>query len=115
MHELSVAQSLIEQVEREVERAGEAGRVTRLDLVVGRLSGVHADALRFALDTLSPGTIVENAEVHVTQPGAFCSCRNCHARTEIDELVSQCPRCASEEVLIEGGRDLLLESIELEP
>lgn len=114
MHELSIVQTLIEQVEQEVDRAGARGRVTRLELIVGRLSGVNPDAMRFAFEMLAPGTIMEEAQLHVTEPGAACCCRSCGARTEIDELMLQCPECGSEEVSIEGGRDLVLQSIDVE-
>jgi len=111
---MSIVEALIEQVGQEVVSAGQAGRIVGLDLAVGRLSGVHCDALRFALDILSPGTIVENAEVRITEPPAVCRCLACGARTEIDELTVECPVCASGNIRIEGGRDLMLQSIEIE-
>jgi Zn finger protein HypA/HybF involved in hydrogenase expression len=36
---MSIVQALIEQVESEIERAGQTGRVTRLELAIGTLSG----------------------------------------------------------------------------
>ena len=61
MHEVSIVEALIEQVGEEVERAGASGRVTRLALSIGQLSGVHSDSIRFAFELLSPGTILEGA------------------------------------------------------
>lgn len=115
MHEMSIVQALIEQVGQEVARANHGGRIVGLDLAVGRLSGVHCDALRFALDVLAPGTILENAEVRITEPPAVCRCLACEARTEIDEFTVECPQCGSGNIRIEGGRDLMLQSIEVEP
>jgi len=114
MHELSIVEALLEQVQREVQRAGESGRVTRVALAIGPLSGVHGDSIRFAFELLAPGTLVEGAELVITQPRAECCCRDCHARSEIDEFTVQCPQCHSHQIVIEGGRDLLLESIEVE-
>ena len=114
MHELSIVEALIEQVEREVRRAGQKGRINRLELVIGRLSGVHCDSVRFAFDLLAPGTLVEGAKVDISEPRAVCCCRGCGAREEIDQLVSECPRCHSAEITIEEGRQLLLQSIEIE-
>jgi hydrogenase nickel incorporation protein HypA/HybF len=113
MHELAIAEALIEQVQRELRRAGHSGPVTRVDLSIGRLTGVHCDSLRFALELLAPGTLVEKAEVSIRQPKAACACRACAGRTELDDLAVVCPRCGSGEIVIEGGRDLLLESIEV--
>ena len=114
MHELSIVQALIEQVEQEVEQSGHAGRVTRLSLIVGRLSGVNADSLRFAFEMLAPDTLVESAQVEIAQPKAVCRCAGCGETTEIDELLSRCPECDSNDITYEGGQDLLLESIDLE-
>ena len=114
MHELSVVEALIEQVGRELRRAGQKGPVKRLELAVGRLSGVHCDSLRFAFDLLSPGTLVEGAELDIAEPSAVCCCRKCGARREIEELVVVCPQCGSGDVSIEEGRDLLLQSIEID-
>ena len=63
MHELAIAKALIEQVGTELDRAGQNKAVKRLELAVGRLSGVHCDCLRFAFELLSPGTPVEGAEL----------------------------------------------------
>jgi len=114
MHELSIVEALIEQVGRELKRAGQPGPVRQLDLSIGRLSGVHGDSIRFAFGLLAPGTPLENATIAIHEPKAVACCRACNARTEIDELVVRCPACGSDEITIEGGRDLLLQSIEVE-
>jgi hydrogenase nickel incorporation protein HypA/HybF len=114
MHELSIVEALIEQVRKELERAGQNGRVRRLELSIGRLSGVNCDSVRFAFGLLAPGTLVEGAEISIAEPEAVCQCRACNARTEIHDLEANCPQCGSSDIAIEGGRELLLQSIEIE-
>lgn len=114
MHELSIVQTLIEQVEEEVERSGHDGRVVSLDLVIGRFSGVCVDSIRFAFEMLAPDTSLDGAKICVTEPKAVCRCLSCSASTEFDELAPACPECGSDEIVIEGGRELVLQSIELE-
>jgi hydrogenase nickel incorporation protein HypA/HybF len=114
MHELSIVEALIDQVKQELDRAEQQGRVLRLDLSIGRLSGVNSDAIRFAFGLLTPGTILEKAEVAIDEPKAVCQCHACDARTEIDDLVLECPKCADPDITIEGGRDMTLQSIEIE-
>jgi len=114
MHELAIAEALIDQLGEELDQAGETGVVKRLELAVGRLSGVHCDSLRFAFGLLSPGTLAEGAELLIREPPAISRCRQCAASTEITEMVIDCPRCGSPEIVIEEGRELLLESIEIE-
>jgi hydrogenase nickel incorporation protein HypA/HybF len=114
MHELSIVEALIEQVDRELDRAGQQGRAVRLELSVGRLSGVNPDCLRFAFDLLAPETRVAGADIVIRQQKAVCRCRACNARVEIENLVVHCPQCASADIAIEGGRDLMLQSIDVE-
>ena len=114
MHELSIVDALIDQTRTEIENTGQTGRVLRLDLTIGRLSGVYCDSIRFAFDLLSKGTPLEGAELHITEPKASCLCHACDARVEIDEFVEQCPECGGGDVSINGGRQLLLQSIEIE-
>jgi hydrogenase nickel incorporation protein HypA/HybF len=111
---MSIVQALIDQVGAEVARAGQSGRVIALELSVGRLSGVHVEAIRFAFELLSPGTLVEGARLNVAEPTARVSCQACGACTPIPELVMHCPACGSGEIAIQGGQELLLQSIELE-
>ena len=114
MHELSIVQALLEQVEAEVERAGHRGQVVALDVVVGRLSGVHADSLRFGFELLSPGTVAAGAELRIAEPEASLRCQACGVLQPLFEFALRCPSCDSDRVTIEGGQQLLLQSIELE-
>jgi hydrogenase nickel incorporation protein HypA/HybF len=114
MHELAIVDALIEQVGREVRRAGNHGKILGVQLSIGRLSGVNSDSLRFAFELLAPDTLVEGAEIVINQVKPFCRCHACNARMEIEDLVFKCPKCASDAITIEGGRDLMLESIDVE-
>ncbi len=111
---MSIVQALIEQVGVEVAESGHAGNVVALDLIIGRLSGVHVDSIRFAFEVLSPGTLVADAQLRIEQPRPELSCRDCNARHEIEEITVECDSCGSRNVTIEGGTELLLQSIEME-
>ncbi len=114
MHELSIVETLIAQVEKEVSESQHQGQVVRLNLVIGRLSGVNADSIRFAFELLTPDTTLAAAELTIEEPRAVCRCEDCMTEAEIEEIVASCPVCDSQHVTIVGGQDLMLESIELE-
>jgi hydrogenase nickel incorporation protein HypA/HybF len=114
VHELSIVQALIDQVDEEVRRSGHTGRVVRLNLIIGRLSGVHADSIRFGFEMLSPDTLLAGARLEIDEPLPDCRCAACAAITPIEELIVACPRCGSDQITIDGGQELLLQSIELE-
>ncbi len=111
---MSIVQALLEQVQSEVDKSGHAGRVMNLHLVIGRLSGVHVDSIRFAFELLAPESICRDAELTIDQPKAQLLCLACNAAQEIEELHASCPDCGGRNVTIQGGQDLLLQSIELE-
>jgi hydrogenase nickel incorporation protein HypA/HybF len=114
MHEFSIVQALIGQVDREIEKSGSRGRVMAVELVIGRLSGVHADALRFAFEVLAPQTVLQSADLRIVETPAAVECRTCRVRSEWDQLSLRCPNCGGEDVVIDGGRELLLQTIELD-
>ena len=114
MHEFSIIESVIDQVAEEVQRAGSGGRVRQVCLAIGRLSGVHVESLRFAFEALSPGTLVDGAELFVRQTRANGHCHDCGAKFETDDFFVPCNECSGSNVRIEGGRDMVLESIELD-
>lgn len=64
MHELSIALSIIEGAEEEVERQG-GGHVYAVHLKLGPLSGVFKDALLFSWDLACEGTTLEGASLIV--------------------------------------------------
>jgi hydrogenase nickel incorporation protein HypA/HybF len=110
---MSIVQALIDQVTAEVEQSQHRGRVLAVDIVVGRMSGVHVDSIRFAFELLSPGTLVAGADLRIREPKAIVACRDCRARHDIEQIRVDCPDCGSGNVVIQGGQDLWLQSIEL--
>ncbi len=66
MHELSITEELLQIIHR---RAAEEGmkKILRIDLKIGKYSGVFADALLFAFDVLSKDTISEGANVSIEE------------------------------------------------
>jgi hydrogenase nickel incorporation protein HypA/HybF len=110
---MSIVQALIEQVTAEVEQSPHDGRVIGLDLIIGRMSGVHVDSIRFGFEMLSPGTLVEGAELRIQEPKAILRCHACQTNQDIEQIVLECPTCGSRDIAIEGGQQLILQSIEL--
>jgi hydrogenase nickel incorporation protein HypA/HybF len=113
MHEMSLVQTLLDQIAATVQASGHAGRVQTVELIVGRLSGVHVEALRFAFEVLAPSSIAAGAELRIEQPCAVIACRDCGLRNEVIDMTMNCPACGSGQIAIEGGRELLLQSLEL--
>ena len=114
MHEAAIAEELISAALAQLARSGARGRVLRLEVAVGRLSGVSPEALRFAFEQLAPGTPVAGAALEIAEPPAQCRCKECGKQTATGALFGGCPACGSSAVSIAGGRELLLQAIEVE-
>ena len=75
MHELAIAESLVEAVQA---RTGKR-TVHSVRLQVGRLSGVVPDALTFAFELAVRGTPLEGARLLIDEPAGRLHCRTCQA------------------------------------
>lgn len=113
MHELSIASNLIDIVNQATE-GRDVSRVTALRIVIGEMSTVVPDSLRFAFEVVSRGTIAEDARIDFEKKPLVGRCRDCGEEFQIKEYVFQCPGCRSPKVKIVSGREFLLESIDCE-
>jgi len=113
MHELSIAQALVEQIEQVVVAEG-ATRATKVMIAVGALSGADPEALRAAFPLVAEGTAAEGAELIVEQVAARVHCSACGGESVVDAWSLGCAVCASREVELVSGRELHIQSVELE-
>lgn len=116
MHELSLAQALIDEVLRLSAEHG-AKKVLRVDVMIGAFSGVVQDSFRFCFETLASAceTTVDTALMIETPPVSYL-CIGCgHAfKADKDMRVVICPSCHGGELFPQGGDELLLVRIEME-
>ena len=108
MHELAITQSVVDMV---VERTA-GRRVASVQVRVGKLSGVVADAMRFCFDLATVDTPLEGAELEIEAVPGQASCRTCSSEFEVSDLILLC-HCGSADVRIIAGDELLVTSIEM--
>ena len=113
MHELSVCQGLMRQVER-IAAENQATSVERIVLKVGPLSGVEPELLRHAFTIAREGTVAAGAELELQGGTVRVRCRQCEGSGEaaVNRLV--CPVCGDWQVDVTEGEELLLLSLDLE-
>jgi len=112
MHEVGVMESALGIA---LKRAADEGaqHIHQLTMRVGPLSGVVAEALEFAFDVLSQGTIAEGATLQVERVPIVCYCRTCRREFQPDDLFCECPRCHTPGGEVRQGRELELASLEV--
>lgn len=115
MHEISLVQGLLQQLS-ELARANQAGKIIKITMEVGPLSGVVADSFRFGFDILSAeDDLVRGAELILITPLVTYLCSGCgQTETTDGERPEQCARCQELFLIPQGGDDLILRQVEME-
>jgi hydrogenase nickel incorporation protein HypA/HybF len=108
MHELAIAQGVVDAI---VQRLGPAS-VTAVTLRIGKVSGVVPDAVRFCFDLAAEGTPVQGAALTITEPPGRARCRSCSADFPVEDLLLLC-RCGSVDVELLSGQELDICSVEV--
>jgi hydrogenase nickel incorporation protein HypA/HybF len=113
VHELSLVASVFEVLEEEARRHG-AARVTRVVLKVGLLSGAVPELLESAFDAYKKGTIAAAARLEIVRAPVRLRCPDCGGEAVREESDFACSACGSRRVEIVEGRDLFVETVDLE-
>ena len=113
VHELSLCQSLISQVEAIADRHG-ASRVVSITLGIGPLSGVERDLLETAYPLASAGSVADQAHLEVESVPVRVRCRSCGAESEARPNRLLCGDCGDWQTDLVSGDEMLLIRVELD-
>ena len=103
MHELSLAMEVIELVQREAGKNGVVA-IDEIQIEVGTLSGVEADAFQSALELLVNGSILEKAIIQLIKTPGKGRCGACELEFEMNNRLDACPTCGCFPSEISGGQ-----------
>lgn len=112
MHEFSLCEALVRQVEALAEEQG-SGEVKTVHLSIGPLSGVNADELRYAFPTASADTRAAGATLVIEQAPLRVRCIDCSAETDSDAAEQRCAQCGSESTQLISGDAVLITALDL--
>jgi len=91
-----------------------ARRVVEIRLVIGQMSEVLEDAMEFAFETLTPGTMTEGAALTITRVSPKSRCLECGYEFEHDRYRFACPECDSLATELLAGKEMYIDSMEIE-
>jgi hydrogenase nickel incorporation protein HypA/HybF len=112
VHELSIAQSILEIVEQHLPPGNNAG-VRSVKLKVGDLAAIVPDSLEFCFSAITAGGPLEGARLDIEHVAITGECRECGKRSLVKDHIFVCPSCQSGNLTIVGGRELQVIEIEL--
>ena len=113
MHELAVAQALVEQVDAVIDQH-QASNAALIRVRIGPLAGVVPELLASAFPLAAAGSRMEHATLDFALTPITVHCQTCGADTEAAMNRLICGDCGDWRTQILSGDELLLESVELE-
>jgi len=113
MHEMSLAESIVELVE-DTARRENAIRVGLVVLEIGQLSSVEPDALRFCFDLVTRGGIAAGAALEIIDVAGAGWCAACALTVPMKELYGTCPVCGCHQLKPTAGTGMQVREIAIE-
>ena len=113
MHEIGIANAILETVEAECAKNG-GGQPCRVGVRIGEMSSVNPDALRFAFEIATRGTPRANLKLEIEICPLRYRCLECGATFAVSDFVVECPQCRSAKTECAGGDELQLAYLEVE-
>jgi hydrogenase nickel incorporation protein HypA/HybF len=113
MHELALAESIVQIVEREMKKYP-GSKVLKVAIKLGALHEIVPDALQFGFETMTMDTALAGAQLEIERIPIKGRCRNCGSEMVIEEYVFICPDCFSGVIEMTQGDTLEITHIEIE-
>ena len=112
MHELSLAQNIIETVKQNV-TADELTKVREVIVEVGAFSGVVADSLKFSFEAINAGTELKNAVMTIVDIPFCLKCNECQSETSTEIPMLVCTICGSSNTQILSADELKVKELKI--
>ncbi len=113
MHELSIAQGIVDIVGHYVPRA-RFDTVRCVRVRVGDLAGVVPDSLAFCFTAVTAGTPMAEALLEIERVPYTIRCTDCTSESTTEPGLALCPRCGSIATTIIAGTELQVMTIDVD-
>lgn len=113
MHELSIAQSIIEIVRSNIPTE-DANLVRSVRVKVGEISGVIPESLEFCFEAITHDTPLQGAVLDCEHVPFVLQCKACGASFESEMGIVLCTHCGGTDTQVLSGFELQVMEIELD-
>jgi hydrogenase nickel incorporation protein HypA/HybF len=113
MHEMGIANSILEAVATEVRRHP-GSRASKVGVRIGELAAIDADSLSFCFDALSRDTDLEGLQLEIEVCPRRHRCDPCGETFDVRDYEFACPKCGSLQTKFVSGDELELAYLEVE-
>ena len=121
MHEFSMTTQIVNYILEEAKKHN-AKRVDEVHLIIGKLTFLGLEQVKFAYNVLVKNTIMEGSKLHIEEKDGVVKCNNCgytgDLKYEDDPIYHipsptlNCPKCEGV-VNIVGGKECTIKNIKL--
>jgi hydrogenase nickel incorporation protein HypA/HybF len=105
MHELRIAQEIINITQREM-FARKLDKISKIGLKIGALSGIDPEALSFGFEASIADSELAGARLEIEFIPVKGRCDSCRADFGVDDFLFICPHCGSNDVTVTEGEEL---------
>ena len=113
MHEMGIANSILEAVATELRRHP-GSRASKVGVRIGELTAIDADSLSFCFDALSRDTELEGLQLQIEVCPRRHYCDPCSETFDVHDYEFACPKCGSMQTKFVSGDELELSYLEVE-
>ena len=113
MHELSIAQSILDIVRQNLPKDREV-TVRAVRLRIGAMGGVVPDSLEFCFSAMTHGTPLEGVSLEIERVPLVVHCRSCGKDSEIEQTLFACPACDGLDLKVVSGNEMQVSEIEID-
>ena len=113
MHEFSIVNALLDMCEQNA-KDHDMAKITKVEIKIGKLSGVEPHLLQSAFDTFKEGSMCDGAELLMHLQDVILYCHTCQKESTIEKNVFECPHCGSTECRVVDGEEMYLMRLEME-
>ena len=113
MHEMGIANSILDGVAAELRRRP-GNRAVKVGVRIGELAGVDPDALSFAFEALTLDTPLAGLLLDVEFRAPRGRCRDCSREFEVRNFELLCPGCAGTNAECISGDEIEFAYLEVE-
>lgn len=113
MHEMSLMEGMLSIIEENAKAQGYQ-RVRTVVLEIGSLAGVEVEALRFAFEVVTEGTVAAGARLEIEEAPGQGWCAQCEREIQVQARFDPCPLCGTFPVNIIGGTQMLVRALDVD-
>ena len=113
MHEMSIANSILDSVRTEALRFADK-HIEKVGVRIGALAGVEPDSLRFCFEVLVKDSGLEPLELDIDYLPRRHECQICSKSFDAAYEDAACPRCGAADSTFISGDELELAYLEVE-